>query len=270
MKSDIAISFIISKSLFFGVIMSFILNKTSYLSFVPIIIGYTLGYLILKMYMNHKNNINKAILLVLGIIILIYMLYNLSYQASNFFLNKTPLIFIILLFLIVIIYGASKKLDGLSNLSLILFPINILLIILGIIFNFDNYNIISIYKINYINIIYTSIITLLISIIPVLLYINTNNNYNKKYILIGYILSGLTIAFISLNSIFTLGPNLLSYYSFPEYMTYKKIHLLNFIERIENIISIYSLIDFTILGIIILINIKSIFNYLKSNNNHNI
>ena len=54
MKSDIAISYILSKSLFFGFIMSYILNTTSYLSFISIIIGYLLGYIILNIIM--KNN----------------------------------------------------------------------------------------------------------------------------------------------------------------------------------------------------------------------
>lgn len=258
MKSDIAISYILSKSLFFGFIMSYILNNTSYLSFISIIIGYTLGYLFLNIYMNKRYKFNNIILFFIDIILLLYILYNISYQASNFFLNKTPTIFILLLFLTVIIYGTSKKIDSLSNLALILFPLNIVLIALGIIFNIENYTIINLNNIELINFITTTIITLITSVIPIFIYLNTNNNYNKKHILIGYILSGLTITIIALNSIFSIGPTLISYYSFPEYMSYKKIHLLNFIERIENIISIYSLLDFTILGIILLLNMKSL------------
>ena len=257
MKSDIAISYMLSKSLFFGFILSFIINNSSYLSFLSIIIGYILGYIILNIYMNKNYKLNNILLIILDIILLLYILFNLSYQASNFFLQKTPTIFIILLFLIVIIYGATKGLDGVSNLSLILLPINVVLIILGIIFNINNYYIICINNINFIYIIINIFITLIISIFPIIIYLNLNTNYNKKYILIGYLFSGLTITLTSLNCIFSIGPMLLNYYPFPEYMTYKKINILNFIERIENIISIYSLIDFTILGSIIIINIKN-------------
>ncbi len=263
MKNDIAISFILSKSLFFGFIMSFILKNSSYLSFVTIILGYLLGYILLNYYINHNLKLNKIILLFIDIILLIYILFNLSYQASNFFLTSTPIILIITLFLIVILYGMTKKIDGVTNLALILFPINVILIILGIIFNIENYSIININSINILYLLINTIIVLFISIIPIIIYINTNSNYNKKYILIGYIISGITLTIISLNCLFSIGPTLLNYYSFPEYMTYKKIHLLNFIERIENIISVYSLIDFTILGIIILINIKTILKKAK-------
>ena len=258
MKSDIAISYMLSKSLFFGFIMSYILNNSSYLSFIPIIIGYILGYIILNIYMNKRYKLNNIVLLLIDIILLIYILFNLSYQANSFFLNNTPTIFIIILFLIVIIYGSSKKIDGISNLSLILFPINILLILLGILFNIENYSIIGINTINLTSILINIIITLIISIIPIIIYLNTNNNYNKKYILIGYILGGLTISIISINCIFSINYTLINNYLFPEYITYKKIHLLNFIERIENIISIYSLIDFAILGIILMLNMKNI------------
>ena len=206
--------------------------------------------------MNKNIKLNKLILLILDVILLIYILFNLCYQANNFFLDKTPSIFIIILFLLTIIYGASKKIDGISNLSLILLPINIILIGLGIIFNIENYNIMTVNSINIINIIISILVTLVTSLLPIIIYLNTNDNINKKNILLGYILSGLTIIIINLNTLFTLGPTLLSYYSFPEYMTYKKIHLLSFIERIENIISIYSLIDFTIFGSIIMLNIK--------------
>ena len=260
MKSDIAISYILSKSLFFGFIMSFILNNSSYLSFISILIGYFLGYILLKIYMNKNHKINNIILPIIDILLLVYLLFNLSYQASYFFLGKTPTIFIILLFLIVLIYGSTKKLDGLSNLSLLLLPINTILIIMGITFNIDNYNIINANDINTIYIIINIFVTLITSVTPLIIYLNTNNKYNKKHILIGYLLSGLTITIISINTIFCIGPTLLDYYSFPEYMAYKKIHILNFIERIENIVSIYSLIDFTILGIVILLNIRNLFN----------
>ena len=253
MKSDIAISFMISKSLFFGFILSYILNTTSYLSFISIFIGYFLGYFFLNNYMNKKHKLNNILLFIIDIVLLLFILFNLSYQANNFFLKNTPTIFIIILF------GTSKKLDGLSNLVLILLPINIILILLGIIFNIENYNIISINNINILSILLNILITLIISIIPIIIYINTNDNYNKKHILTGYILSGLVIIITSLNCIFTNGPTIISNYYFIEYITYKKIHLLDFIERIENIISVYSLLDFIVLGIIILLNIKNLF-----------
>ena len=259
MKNNTFISYILSKSLFFGFIMSFIINNSSYLSFIAIFIGYLFGYITINYIINKRIKFNNLFIILLDTILLIYIIFNLSYQANNFFLNKTPTIFIIILFLLTIIYGACKNLDTTLNLSTILFPINIILIILGIIFNIENYNIIIINNINLLNFILSILITYIISILPIIIYINTDNNYNKNQILLGYILSCLTIIVINLNILFTISPTLLSYYQFPEYMTYKKIHMLTFIERIENIISFYSLIDFTILGIIIMLNIKNRF-----------
>lgn len=76
---------------------------------------------------------------------------------------------------------------------------------------------------------------------PFLLLLNAEAKKNK-YVL-KYLFSSLTVIVIALFIVGVLGPNLIKIYRYPEYMTLKKIKLFNFIEKVENIISIAWLFD---------------------------
>ena len=266
--NNFILSFILSKCLLFGSTFSYIINTNQNIIF-SIIVSYFLGYIILNIFINkNKNNIIKNITLYLiDVILLVFNIYNLTIFFHEHYLTNTPIFLILIPFLFIIIYGASKKIDGVSNLAGILFYINILLIALGIIFNIENFNynnlLLSINNINT-NIVINIIFITLASVLPVIYYLELNNNYNKKSILNGYLSGGITLLLINMSTILTLGTTLISYYNHPEYMAFKKINLLGFIERIENIISIYYLFDIIIFSIILVLylyKIKELFKF---------
>ncbi len=65
-----------------------------------------------------------------------------------------------------------------------------------------------------------------------------------------FIFSTITVILMCIYIIGVLGPNLIEIYRYPEYMVLKKIKIFNFIEKVENIISIAWLFDlFMALGI---------------------
>ena len=58
-----------------------------------------------------------------------------------------------------------------------------------------------------------------------------------------YLLSTATIIMIGILIIAVLGPNLIQIYRYPEYMLLKKIKAFEFLEKIENVISITWILD---------------------------
>ena len=58
-----------------------------------------------------------------------------------------------------------------------------------------------------------------------------------------YLFGTISIILIGILIIAVLGPNLIQIYRFPEYMILKKIKVFQFLEKIENIISITWILD---------------------------
>ena len=135
-KSNIVLSFILSKSLFFGLGISYIISNANKNSGLAIIIGYLLGALLI--YFIKKKKISIIISILLIIITYIIILLAFTIQTTNFYLPNSPSLLIALSFLLVIIYGSSKKYNSYKRLVFLLFMISICLTILGIIGNIPN------------------------------------------------------------------------------------------------------------------------------------
>ena len=71
------------------------------------------------------------------------------------------------------------------------------------------------------------------------LIIPKNNIINKqklkKHVIISYVLSGLSLLTINIITLGVLGIDLIKIYTYPVYIVLKKIHIINFINSIENI-----------------------------------
>jgi spore germination protein KB len=79
----------------------------------------------------------------------------------------------------------------------------------------------------------------------------------------GFFFINMVIIFIGIVIIFVLGPNLISVYRFPEYMILKELKLFNFIEKIENLVSLIWFFDIFIITSLCLYNVNDI---LEKNN----
>ena len=258
-KEQTMLSYMISMSLFFGNITNLLLNMSRENTPISIILGFLLGSIILYLIMKYKLINNNIIILIISSSLFIYIIYNTSILINNFYLHETPMILIILLLLISCFYGLSKKIIGLTRLSELLFFIYILLILIALLGNIKNFqlnNLLPIVININTNTFISSFIIMITSIIPTILLIYLIDNYNIKYIMKGYIFSGITYLLIVISTLSTLGITLSTYFKYSEYIAFKKIQLLNFIERIENIISIYSIIASIVLAITLLLVIK--------------
>ena len=96
--------------------------------------------------------------------------------------------------------------------------------------------------------------------------LNYNNNKgNFKYHIIGYLLGVCTVLITIVMIIGILGFPLADLFRYPEYMILKKVSFLNFIENVENILTISLIFDSIVVGVLATKLIRDIINsWVKS------
>ena len=285
MKKDNAITiFFLTRSLFFGLDISLLCKYTNKDTYIGAIIGTLLGLIIILCYryiiQNKKNkslneilNQNKIIGLIVrilflaaSIIILIYTLLTYKTFISSFLLATTPVFMILIPWLILLIYCAWGGIPMINKLATSLFPFSIILSILSIfsIFgNFDYYNFLPILTTKPTSLFMSIIAFAGISTFPGILTLHLESNIKNyvKFYLLSTILVIITI--ICVNGIF--GEVLVNVFRFPEYMILKQVILLDFIEKIENILSIAWAFDLFITSAFAIYSIKTLVPAKKNN-----
>ena len=184
--------------------------------------------------------ITRILLLSASIIILTYSLLTYKTFVSSFLLATTPVFMILLPWILLIIYAASSGIAMIHKLASALFPFSIILSLLAIISifgNFDYYNFLPILTASPANLFMTIISFAGISAFPGILTLHFNSHQIKNYVKI-YLLAALSVVVLILciNGVF--GEVLVNVFRFPEYMILKQVKFLDFIEKIENILSI--------------------------------
>ncbi len=256
-RKTFSLCYFLGRSFFLGFgfsLLSKLLNKDAWIS---CILGTLLGGIILLLFQKGKEKINsvkeihnwiKYPFLILFILfnIFIYSQIVFIFQtfASSFFLIKSPVFFIALPIPFIIFRICQNGFSTISKVAEVLLPISIFLFLFGIIGLVQNF------KIDYFTPVFTSNITDIFSgalffafysTAPYFLLLNAPIQKNK--FVIKYFISCITILILCFFIIGILGPNLMQIYRYPEYMTMKKIRIFNFIEKVENIVSITWLFD---------------------------
>lgn len=247
--------FLSSISPFLGIGISKIINNVSSDYWISIIIGTILGLLIIKIFTTLPPKENKIFKYIYSFIILTINLLLVTKLISSIYLNKTPDIIVIFPLIMLIYYSTSKDKQLIFKLSQIMCFIFLLFSLIPIItltpkIELDYFK--PIFTNNIYTILKTSLDYALISTAPYILYPNLKENYNKKT----YLLSSLMILIITTITIGNLGPNLAKLYRYPEYMIFKEISILGFIENIQNILSFLWLYTSFILSSVATHNIK--------------
>lgn len=268
-------------------------DLNSWLSaFIAYIIGFIPIFLIIY-FANYKTDLKlnekintlfgKKIGFIFNIILSLYLItigITLLYNINNFILsqllNRTPFIISCLLLMTLIIYNANKGINVISKTSLILLCLNLGLFLINIftlIQHIDITNFMPILKENTQNILPTSLKIASIKTLPLLTILTipkdkiTNPKKYNKTIIISYIIAIIISLSLVIVTFGVLGINLVKTFEYPEYVVLRKIKLLGFLERIENIISLQWIIGtFVYLTIIVYAISKSI--PLKSKKSH--
>lgn len=247
--------FLSSISLFLGIGISKIINNVGSDYWLSLILGTFLGLLIIKLFTKLSQKENKILKYIYSVIILTINLLLVTKLISSIYLNKTPDIIVIFPLIILIYYATSKDRQLIYKLSQIMCFIFLLFSLIPIItltpkIELDYFK--PVFTSNILNILKSSIDYALISTAPYILYPNLKENYKNKT----YLLSSIMILTIMTITIGNLSPNLAKLYRYPEYMIFKEISILGFIENIQNILSFLWLYTSFILSSIATYNIK--------------
>ena len=233
-------------------------------SIFSIIIGILLGLIVLYSYFYLNDKLTKdnifikiskslpkvisdfiiATLIILFIFICGFTLYNLSLFVNYNLLNNINILPISTLLIITVIYLASKGINTITRVSGILIFTFISLVIISMItlINYSDTNsFLSIYE--------GSIYHMVLSVTPIFLLliipkdrIEDNKKYNR-YMLITYIISFVYILINYFLILSILGIKLTSILNYPDIIVLQKVSLLNFVERIEDLLSFKLMFD---------------------------
>ncbi len=252
---------------FFGISFSILKEGAGVNSWLSALISYILGLIplfIIIYISNYQQNkkLNEKINLLFGnklgliiniifSILLISLGITILYNINNFilsqFLYRTPFIISCSLFTVLIIYCSYKGINVISKLALLLLTINLCLYtinILSLIQHIDITNFMPILKENTNNIITTSLKITSINYLPLLTILTipkeklTKPNMYNKTIIISYVIGAIISFGLVITTFGVLGIDLVKTFEYSEYIVLRKIKLLGFLERIENIISL--------------------------------
>lgn len=256
------ITYFTSKSLFLGLGYSLIFDVCGNDTWLSFILGSLLGLIfcyMIKQILDYKNYrkltdllkemsfigiILRFILIIFAIVIINEILFIIQIFAKSFFLIDSTTFLITLPIIILAIYMGFKGYKLLSYVSECLFPIALFFTISGFIALFSKVDLTNLKPFlshSNLEMIKGIFYYFCLSAIPTLLLIDLdleNNDISKNYIFTTIIITILAVFIVGV-----LGPFLITIYRFPEYMMLKDIEILNFIEKVENVISISWLLD---------------------------
>ena len=284
------VSFTILSTLI-GIGFNNLINIAKIDSYISIIIAYIIGFIPILLFIylfNQEKTLNELIndtfgkipgkiinyllLIPIGIIGLCSVYSICNFMVSQF-LSDTSIIILYVVPSIVILYGLIKGIETISRTSLILYIITIILvliIILGLAPKLDFNNLKPMLENGITPPLKGSLIFTLSDIIPVFIVLGISKKNIKdkekttKMVIIFYTIS-ILIMFLNVTmTLGTLGIHLTQMYQYPEYLVLKQISFFNFLDRIENFVTIQWIFRTFILVTLIVYYIK---NTIKKDSN---
>ncbi len=280
-REYLATYFFLGRAMFLGIGFSYMFKFSGTDAWISIILGYLLGNLFILTYdkvavninynlnnfLSKKNLINrfyKLIFLLTYSYLVIYVSIIFTNFVKVYYLFETPIWLTLTPLFIIAYYTTLKSENTIIRLSLLLFPISLIINILNsaLLTNFiDIINFLPIYTHGTKNIFIGALIFAIFSSVPNILLLEYKVPLKTK--LKSYFLVFVIISLINFSIIGVLGEYLIESYSYPEYMVLRRIKLLNFIENVENFASIIWYFDAFILITLALSKTRKMFHTKK-------
>ena len=271
-KQQTILSIFLSRVLYFGVGISYILDKCQNFSLFAAAIGLIIGFFILKIltgkdiYSFFKTKIGKLAILFIAFFLINNCLVAFAILGSNFYLVNTPPILIIIPLYLLILYGTKKGLTStlrLSNILIFTSFLGVFLMFTSIFKNIILNNFLPIIIKNGFDVANGILASTILSISPIIALLALNKNVDKKSILKGYTIGSISIylTFICIIGIF--GSGLTNIFRYPEYILLKKITIFRHFEHLENFLAIIWFNDLLITSLICSHLINTIFTNKK-------
>lgn len=293
-KGFASILFFISQTMFLGVGIPQILSSSNQSSPISVVLGTIFGlailYLLLKLF-NYEKDLNLFekieklfgkvlgniinIILVLGMALFyVYTLWSLEIYIQNKYLDKTPSIIILIIFLLPVVYSVNKGIKAISKTSMIIFIVSVIEILLCI-FGLTNFleidNLKPFFTTPTMTIIKDSLNFASYYLIPtfVMLVVPKNKIENAykfdKYMLIYYLFGCINLFLLITFIIGIFGIEYAKLFYYPEFTLIKKINYFDFITHVENILSSQWLFSLYITAVMNLLFVKEYMNHKKLN-----
>ncbi len=193
------------------------------------------------------GNIMNILINISVILFVSLILYNLSLFLNTQYIPDTSSLYIKILIIIPVIYGASKSISTLSRVSQIVLIINVILFLIslfGITGDVNFNNMLPIMSDGILNPIFGAIQYAIFGVLPLffLTIIPTklvpDSEKITKKVSIMYILVNVILFIMIFITTAILGYEIISIYKYPEYMVLKRFSLFEIIERVENTLAI--------------------------------
>lgn len=233
-KEYISISFYFSRVLFLGGLFSLLFNVSLNSILISSIFGILLGYILLYLFYK-KGNINKYMKIILAICIIFINILGNTILTNNYLLIKTPVILIILLFLLICIYG-SKDIKTISRVSFILLYISLFIMLFAMLGLYKRIDISNYNNMFNNNIIKGIVLFCVSSLSPNLLLLEYKDNKSFNTVSYGYIMGCVSNILVIFFILGIYNAKLASSLRFVEYLVLKNVNLFDFLSNIENIL----------------------------------
>jgi len=261
-KQKLSVMYFLSRAVFLGIGYSILFDKAGKDAWISVILGTLLGliivYAISKILKYKKEKTLKELLTEmkwLGILIkllyflfIIFLLYEciviMQTMTTSFFLINSPPVFIGLSGAFLVIMTIKENDTTLFKVAETLVVIGVLVVIITMLTLIPYGEIeafLPVFTASPKMILLSAVYYAAISTAPLLLTLDFKDD--GKDLIKMYLFTSLILLIICLVIILVLGPELISIYRFPEYMVLKRIKFMNFVEKIENIISIIWILD---------------------------
>ena len=270
-KGYIALSYFIFRACFINMSSLCLVNTIYQDSWISILLAFIIGFipiyciyyiaskcnsdniitLINKLFPNTKNII-KILLLIAVFFITTINFCNMNKLIYTQFLNRTPIIIISISFIIPIIMLINKNNKVVSRVCFILLILSILLFLISVLGLINKFKINNIKPTLEYNPTKGIIPFISYNLFPIFMMLIIPGKYIKKSIIKGYIISSITLFITMFILLGILGINLTLLFKYPEFhiLKYAYEDIINF--RLENILSIITILDtfiFTSIGL---------------------
>ena len=197
-----------------------------------------------------------TILTLFAISFVLLCFWNLTNLISSQYLYKTPQLFVYIIFAIPIIYILSKGIRVFLRSIIIIFFITVslyLVVLISLVPQSHFINLYPILKDGISPVIHASFGLIAYCISPLfflgaipLHYYEDQKNY-KKYMVISYIITSISIIIIPFLIVSIFGIELASLYQYPEFQILRRVSIGGFIERVESSLSVHWIFELLIL-----------------------
>jgi len=241
------ILYLLPKVLFLGFGFKLMINIAGTNAPISIAIGTFIGLGVNFILSHVIHRMHRLIILLYSLILLIIGLILLSQMVVRIYLDLSPIWYVLVPMLFLIFYTSTKDEITIYRVTsiLVVFQVGLILLsFLSLIPSIDTHNLIGVNDFNGMSIMTASLIFAFLSCSPYILLTDFKKQYQYK----PYLISCLCLFVFTLLIVGVLNVNVALLFDYPEYVLFKSINVLGFLENIENVLfSIWFIIYFPFL-----------------------